>query len=244
MSATLLELGGLRAWYGASQVLHDIDLQIHAGEVVALAGRNGSGRSTLARAIMGLVRTEGQRQFAGVALGRRRTFEIARLGIGYVPEHRDIFATLSVHDNLLLGLSTQTQKRARRATPRFTLAEAYALFPVLQARASTRAGVLSGGEQQMLALARALLGDPDLLLVDEPVEGLASQVVEQVESVLQLLRARGIALLLIEQRLVLAHRLADRVAVMGHGAIVFDGTLDALAQRREVLDQWLGLGPG
>ncbi|WP_153099759.1 ABC transporter ATP-binding protein [Paraburkholderia hayleyella] len=238
MSGALLEIRGLRAWYGASQVLRDVDLRLGAGEVLALAGRNGSGRSTLARAIMGLVRTEGHVSFAGTALGGLRTFEIARQGIGYVPEHRDIFATLSVHENLQLGVGPQTRRRAAR----FTLDDAYTLFPVLQTRAATRAGVLSGGEQQMLTLARALLGDPDLLLVDEPAEGLSHQAVAQVAGCLAQLRQRGVALLLIEQRFVLAPGLADRVAVMGHGALVFEGTLEALAQRRDVMDDWLAPG--
>ena len=237
MSA-LLEIRGLRAWHGASQALHGVDLRVAAGEVVALAGRNGSGRSTLARAIMGMVRTEGTLRFANRMLTGMPTFEIARLGIGYVSERREVFEALSVHENLQLGLAP----RERGGAPRFTLAEAYALFPVLRERQRTRAGALSGGEQQMLALARALLGDPDLLVVDEPAEGLAGQVVDQVAQCLRTLRERGVAMLLIEQRLLIAHRLASRVAVMGHGEIVFDGALDAFYERRDVMEEWLGVG--
>ncbi|NML29656.1 ABC transporter ATP-binding protein [Paraburkholderia antibiotica] len=241
MSA-LLEIRDLNAWYGASQALHGVTLSVAPGEVLALVGRNGSGRSTLARAIMGLVRSEGELRFAGRPLAGLRTFEIARLGVGYVAEHRDVFAALSVHENLLLGIASNAVQRARGRAPRFTLDDAYALFPVLAERRRTRAGALSGGEQQMLALARALLGDPDLLLIDEPGEGLASLVMQQVAASLQLLRERGVAMLLIEQRLVIARAIASRVAVMGHGEIVFDGMLDAFVERADVMYEWLGVG--
>jgi branched-chain amino acid transport system ATP-binding protein len=237
----LLDIDGLCAWYDASQVLSGVDLSIEAGEVVALAGRNGSGRSTFAKAVMGLVRVEGRMQFAGHSLTGRRTFEIARLGIGYVPEHRDVFPALTVQENLELGVAP---RRAKGAQPRFTFNDAYALFPVLRERRTTRAGVLSGGEQQMLSLARALLGGPDLLIVDEPAEGLAPQLVAQLSGCLTQLRDRGVAILLIEQRLVIAHDIASRIAVMGHGKIVFDGTFDAFREQDHVVHEWLGLGLG
>jgi branched-chain amino acid transport system ATP-binding protein len=241
MSA-LFEIRDLNAWYGASQALHGVTLTIGPGEAIALVGRNGSGRSTLARAIMGLVRCEGELRFAGRSLAGLRTFEIARLGLGYVAEHRDVFAALSVHENLLLGIAPVAASRARGRAPRFTLDDAYALFPVLAERRRTRAGALSGGEQQMLALARALLGDPDLLLIDEPGEGLASLVMQQVADCLRALRERGVAIVLIEQRLVIARDLASRVAVMGHGEIVFDGTLASFLSRDDVMREWLGVG--
>ncbi|WP_322043555.1 ABC transporter ATP-binding protein [Paraburkholderia sp. J67] len=234
--APLLEVANLRAWYGASQALHGVDLRIGAGEVVALAGRNGSGRSTFARALMSMVAAEGERRFAGTDLAPLRTFEIARLGLGYVAEQRDIFPTLSVDDNLRLGMT----KRVEGA--RFTLDDARTLFPILHERRTARAGVLSGGEQQMLALARALLGAPTLLIVDEPVEGLSAPMAERVAACLRMLRERGVAVLLIEQRLALAPQLADRIAVMGHGRIVFDGTPAALAQREDIVRDWLGVG--
>lgn len=237
MSA-LLDIHELNAWYGASQALHGVTLQIEAGEVLALVGRNGSGRSTLARAIMGLVHSEGGLHFAGHALGGLRTFEIARLGLGYVPEHRDVFPTLSVQENLQLGIAPQSRGRAAR----FNLADAYALFPVLSERRRTRAGALSGGEQQMLTLARALLGDPDLLLIDEPGEGLAGLVMVQISECLRLLRDRGLAMLLIEQHLVIARDIASRVAVMGHGEIVFEADLPMFLQRADVMQEWLGVG--
>ncbi|WP_434106827.1 ABC transporter ATP-binding protein [Paraburkholderia caffeinilytica] len=234
----LLDIRQLNAWYGASQALHGVTLQIEAGEVVALVGRNGSGRSTLARAIMGLVRREGELRFAGRAIDSLRPFEIARLGLGYVPEHRDVFPTLSVHENLQLGVAP----RARERTPRFAFDDAYELFPILRERKRTRAGALSGGEQQMLTLARALLGDPDLLVIDEPGEGLASQVMRHVTQCLEMLRDRGVAMLLIEQRLVIARDIASRVAVMGHGEIVFDGALASFSKRPDVVQEWLGVG--
>jgi branched-chain amino acid transport system ATP-binding protein len=235
MSA-LLEVSGLRAWYGASQALHGVDLHVGAGEIVALAGRNGSGRSTLARALMSMVRAEGARVFAGRPLDGLRTFEIARLGLGYVAEQRDVFPTLSVEENLQLGLSS------RVSGARFGIDDVWALFPILRERRAARAGVLSGGEQQMLALARALVGNPDLLIVDEPTEGLAAQITARVGECLRTLRERGVAVLLIEQRLALAPELADRVAVMGHGRIVFDGTPRELATRDDVVREWLGIG--
>ncbi|MHB9838378.1 ABC transporter ATP-binding protein [Paraburkholderia terrae] len=234
----LLEIRDLRAWYGASQALHGVDLHIEAGEAVALAGRNGSGRSTLAKAIMGFVRTQGVVRFAGQALEGRRAFEIARLGIGYVPEQRDVFPTLTVHENLQLGLKPRNGRRAARFTPD----DAHTLFPVLRERARTKAGALSGGEQQMLSVARALLGDPDLIVIDEPTEGLAGQVVAQLAAALKLLRERGVAMLLIEQRLVIADRIASRIAVMGHGEIVFDGSLELFRARPDVAREWLGVG--
>ena len=241
----LLDIRGLNAWYGPSQALHGVNLRIGAGEVLALVGRNGSGRSTLARAIMGLVQCDGELRFRDRSLAGLRTFEIARLGIGYVPEHRDVFPTLSVGENLELGVGPGNSgniERNRGRAPRFTIDDAYALFPVLRERRRTRAGALSGGEQQMLTLARALLGDPDLLIIDEPGEGLASLVMQQVAQCLRVLRERGMAMLLIEQRLVIAQDIASRVAVMGHGEIVFDGEPNAFLQRPDVMREWLGVG--
>ncbi|MBP0593203.1 ABC transporter ATP-binding protein [Paraburkholderia sp. LEh10] len=234
----LLEIRDLRAWYGASQALHGVNLCIQAGEAVALAGRNGSGRSTLAKAIMGFVHTQGVIRFAGVTLAGKRPFEIARLGVGYVPEQRDVFPTLTVRENLQLGIPS----RGRKDAARFTLDDAHTLFPVLRERARTKAGALSGGEQQMLSVARALLGDPDFVVVDEPTEGLAGQVVAQLTAALKLLRERGVAMLLIEQRLVVADRLASRIAVMGHGEIVFDGSPDVFRANGDLMREWLGVG--
>jgi branched-chain amino acid transport system ATP-binding protein len=230
----LLEIDALHAWYGASHVLHGVSLRIGEGEVVALEGRNGSGRSTLAKAIMGLVKTQGTLNYRGTSLAGLRPHRIARLGLGYVPEQRDIFPTLSVRENLLLG------KKSRAA--RFDIADAERLFPFLGERMGVRAGALSGGEQQMLALARTLVGDPTLVIVDEPAEGLAPQVVAQLALCFRAMQERGIAMLLIEQRMTIARHLATRVAVMGHGAIVFDGTPQALAENERVTNEWLSVG--
>lgn len=223
----------LQAGYGKSRVLHDVSLQVGEGEIVALLGRNGSGRSTTAKAIMGLVERQGLLRWQGQPLQHLQTFEIAQRGIGYVPEGRDIFPALTVRQNLWLG-----QQRARRAG-RWTADDLYALFPRLKEREHTRGGVLSGGEQQMLALSRTLMGDPDLVILDEPTEGLAPQLVQQVAHFLRTLRARGVSVLLIEQKLQMALDIADRVLVMGHGAIVFEGTPEALRQNAAIRREWL-----
>lgn len=229
----LLRIRDLRAWYGAAHVLHGVNLSLGAGEVVALVGRNGSGRSTLAKAIMGLVRCEGELRFRDTSLVGVRAFRIARMGIGYVPETRDVFPGLSVRENLVLG---------ERAGTRFTLDDAYGLFPVLRERAHVKAGALSGGEQQMLALARTLSGDPAFVVIDEPGEGLAPQVLAQVAACLATLRDRGVSMLLIEERLKIARMLNARVAVMGHGAIQFDGDIASLEQRADIQREWLSVG--
>lgn len=226
-------IDNLRAWYGAAQVLHGVNLCIGEGEVVALVGRNGSGRSTLAKAIMGLVRCTGDMRYRDVQLVGLRPHRIARLGIGYVPETRDVFPALTVRENLLLG---------ERKGTRFSLSDAYRLFPVLEERSSVKAGALSGGEQQMLALARTLTGDPSLVVIDEPGEGLAPQVLAQVAGCLAMLRERGVAMLLIEERLTIARMLDARVAVMGHGAIQFDGAIGVLAASEQVMRDWVSIG--
>ncbi|MBC8638235.1 ABC transporter ATP-binding protein [Caballeronia sp. EK] len=228
-----LRIDNLRAWYGAAQVLHGVNLCIGEGEVVALVGRNGSGRSTLAKAIMGLVRCAGDMRYRDVQLVGLRPHRIARLGIGYVPETRDVFPALTVRENLLLG---------ERKGTRFSLGDAYRLFPVLEERASVKAGALSGGEQQMLALARTLTGDPSLVVIDEPGEGLAPQVLAQVAGCLAMLRERGVAMLLIEERLTIASMLDARVAVMGHGAIQFDGAIEVLVASEHVMRDWVSIG--
>ncbi|MDR5772034.1 MULTISPECIES: ABC transporter ATP-binding protein [unclassified Caballeronia] len=228
-----LRIHDLRAWHGAAQVLHGVNLSIAEGEIVALVGRNGSGRSTLAKSIMGLVRCEGEMRFRDASLVGLRPFRIARMGIGYVPETRDVFPGLSVRDNLVLG---------ERPGTRFSVDDAYRLFPVLRERARVKAGALSGGEQQMLALARTLAGDPSLVVIDEPGEGLAPQVLMQVAACLAGLRERGVAILLIEERLTIARMLDARVAVMGHGAVQFDGALGELETRADVQREWLSVG--
>jgi branched-chain amino acid transport system ATP-binding protein len=213
--------------------LHGVDLQVGEGEIVALLGRNGSGRSTTAKAIMGMVESQGSVLWNGKQIQGRKSYEIANLGVGYVPENRDIFPKLTVHQNLMLG-----QKRANKK-PRWTFEDRYAIFPRLKEREHTEAGVLSGGEQQMLTLCRTLMGDPDLIIIDEPTEGLAPKIVELVASYLQALRARGLSVLLIEQKLTIAMQISDRCLVMGHGSIVFDGSPQALRADSAVRKEWL-----
>ena len=229
----MLQVSQLHAFYGKSHVLHGVDLQVGSGDSVALLGRNGSGRSTRGKAIMGMVESQGSVLWNGKQIQGRKSYEIANLGVGYVPENRDIFPKLTVHQNLLLG-----QKRANKK-PRWTFEDMYAIFPRLKEREHTEAGVLSGGEQQMLTLCRTLMGDPDLIIIDEPTEGLAPKIVELVASYLQALRARGLSVLLIEQKLTIAMQISDRCLVMGHGSIVFDGSPQALRADSAVRKEWL-----
>ncbi|MFZ3158897.1 MAG: ABC transporter ATP-binding protein [Rhodoferax sp.] len=229
----MLAIDKLHAFYGKSHVLHGVAMQVRAGEIVALLGRNGSCRSTTAKAIMGLVEAQGSLLWQGRQLLGKKTFEIAQSGLGYVPESRDIFPTLTVAQNLWLG-----QKHSRQAG-RWSPDDMYRLFPQLQARQHTEAGVLSGGEQQMLTLCRSLMGDPDLIIIDEPTEGLAPRLVEEVGQFLRQLKARGIAVLLIEQKLTIALDVSDRCYVMGHGSVVFEGTPQALRQASAIRREWL-----
>ena len=229
----MLQVSQLQAFYGKSHVLHGVELEVGEGEIVALLGRNGSGRSTTAKAIMGMVVCQGSVLWKGAQIVGRKPYEIANLGVGYVPEGRDIFPKLTVHQNLLLG-----QKRSQKK-PRWSFDDMYQLFPRLKEREHTEAGVLSGGEQQMLTLCRTLMGDPDLIIIDEPTEGLAPKIVELVAEYLQALRARGLSVLLIEQKLTIAMQISDRCLVMGHGSIVFDGTPDALLQNASTRKEWL-----
>ncbi|WP_027994990.1 ABC transporter ATP-binding protein [Simplicispira psychrophila] len=229
----MLEIKNFYAGYGQSQVLHGVTGVVQPGEIVALLGRNGSGRSTLAKAIMGLVDWQGTLRWQGQSLQGKQTCDIAYLGIGYVPESRDVFPTLTVEQNLLLG------QKSHHKNSRWTLQDMYQMFPRLHERQHTAAGVLSGGEQQMLTLCRTLMGDPELMLIDEPTEGLAPKLVELVGGYLQALKARGIAVLLIEQKLTIALTVSDRVLVMGRGSIVFDGTPAQLRANPSVRQEWL-----
>jgi branched-chain amino acid transport system ATP-binding protein len=229
----MLTVDKLHAFYGQSHVLHGVSFQVGPGEIVALLGRNGSGRSTLAKAIMGLVACQGSIVWKGQPIQGRKPFEIAQSGIGYVPENRDIFPRLTVHQNLMLG-----QKGQGRGA-RWGFDDMYAMFPRLKERQHTEAGVLSGGEQQMLTLCRTLMGDPDLIIIDEPTEGLAPMLVEQVGGYLQTLKARGVSVLLIEQKLTIAMAISDRVLVMGRGSIVFQGTPDGLRADPDARREWL-----
>jgi branched-chain amino acid transport system ATP-binding protein len=232
MSASMLEVANLQAYYGKSHVLHGVDLTVGAGEIVCLLGRNGVGRSTTAKAIMGLVDCSGRVLFNGRDLMGRKTYEIAHAGLGYVPEDRQIFPTLTVQENLLLGLKG-------RAPGRWSFDDMYQLFPRLAERRDTQAGVLSGGEQQMLTLARTMMGDPQLVIIDEPTEGLAPKIVDLVAQFLRTIRDRGISVLLIEQKLTIALEVSQRAYVMGHGHMVFEGTPEALRANKLVRQEWL-----
>ncbi|GJG98270.1 ABC transporter ATP-binding protein [Cupriavidus pauculus] len=235
MSKPMLEVSGLHAYYGKSHILHGVDAHIDDGEIVALLGRNGVGRSTMAKAILGMVKAEGSVRFRGDEILGRRTFEIAHAGIGYVPENRDIFPTLTVRQNLLLG----EKRNPRQQKPRWSVEDMYRMFPRLKERENTSAGVLSGGEQQMLTLCRTLMGDPDLILIDEPTEGLAPMIVTLVGDFLKTLKERGVSVLLIEQKLAIALDISQRVYVMGHGHIVFEGTPTELKANAQIRKEWL-----
>lgn len=232
----LLTIQNLSAYYAQSQVLHGLDLEIKSSEVVALLGRNGAGRSTCLKAIMGMVRAEGQIQYRDQSLIGFPSFKIAQSGIAYVPEDRAIFAGLTVEQNLMLGIKPPA--RAESAWV-WRLDDAYALFPILFERRAVAAEVLSGGEQQMLTLARSLLGNPDLLLVDEPTEGLAPQVIAQLLDFFISVKQRGVAILLVEQKLELAKQIADRFLILGNGSIVFDGDWDELIENQSLRQEWL-----
>ena len=229
----MLKIENLHAYYGKSHVLHGVSFGIEPGEIVALLGRNGSGRSTTAKAIMGLVDWEGTIAWKGPSVTGKKAYEIAHLGIGYVPESRDIFPNLTVHQNLLLG------RKGNGKGARWSFQDMYDMFPRLKEREHTEAGVLSGGEQQMLTLCRTLMGDPDLIIIDEPTEGLAPKIVELVGEYLKRLKARGISVLLIEQKLTIAMAISDRALVMGHGSIVFEGTPDSLRADNYTRKEWL-----
>jgi branched-chain amino acid transport system ATP-binding protein len=229
----MLKIENLHAYYGKSHVLHGVSFDVQPGEIVALLGRNGSGRSTTAKAVMGLVECQGSIHWKGQQIMGRKAYEVAHLGLGYVPENRDIFPTLTVHQNLMLG-----QKGSGKGS-RWSFEDMYGMFPRLRERQHTEAGVLSGGEQQMLTLCRTLMGDPDLIIIDEPTEGLAPKIVELVGQYLQTLKSRGVSVLLIEQKLTIAMAISDRALVMGHGSIVFQGTPESLRADPYTRKEWL-----
>jgi branched-chain amino acid transport system ATP-binding protein len=229
----ILEIRDLHAYYGQSHILHGVAMDVNDGEIVSLLGRNGVGRSTACKSIMGLVTAQGTVKFRGKNIAGLRPDQVAHCGIGYVPEDRQIFPTLTVRQNLELGL-----KRSGKFG-RWNFDDVFALFPNLKARQDTSAGVLSGGEQQMLTMCRTLMGDPDLMLIDEPTEGLAPKMVEQVGILLAEIARRGVAVLLVEQKLAIALKISSRLYVMGHGRIVFEGTPGDLGENSAVRKEWL-----
>jgi branched-chain amino acid transport system ATP-binding protein len=229
----MLYIDNLHAYYGKSHVLQGVNFKVEPGEIVALLGRNGSGRSTTAKSIMGLVDCKGTIDWKGQSIVGKKAFEIAHLGLGYVPENRDIFPKLTVHQNLLLG------QKGNGKGSRWSFDDMYQMFPRLLERQHTEAGVLSGGEQQMLTLCRSLMGDPEFIIIDEPTEGLAPKIVTLVAEYLNSLKRKGISVLLIEQKLSIALTISDRVLVMGHGSIVFEGTPEALQKNTYIRKEWL-----
>jgi branched-chain amino acid transport system ATP-binding protein len=233
MSTPLLHVEDLHAFYGKSHILHGVHFDIGSGEIVSLLGRNGVGRSTTIKAIMGDVPPRGSIRFRDREITGMKPHQIARLGLGYVPENRDIFPSLTVRQNLYLG-----QKSAKK-TGRWSMADMFKVFPRLEERGDTPAGVLSGGEQQMLTMCRTLMGDPDLIMIDEPTEGLAPMMVELVGKLLSEIAGRGISILLVEQKLTIALKISHRLYVMGHGEIVFEGTPADLAANAGIRKEWL-----
>ncbi len=233
MTEAMLSVRGLHAYYGKSHVLRGVDLDIMPGEVVALLGRNGVGRSTTAKAIMGEVAPKGQITFKGQSIAGLPSHRIAHLGLGYVPENRDIFPTMTVRQNLILGIKDM------KHPGRWSIDAMLEMFPNLKARADTTAGVLSGGEKQMLTICRTLMGDPDLIIIDEPTEGLAPKIVHQVGEMIAGIASAGVAILLVEQKLSIALKIAARVYVMGHGEIVYSGTPAEFATRDDIRKEWL-----
>ena len=229
----MLEVNDLHAYYGKSHILHGVTFKVNDGEIVSLLGRNGVGRSTTVKTIMGEVEPHGSIKFKGQEIAGKRSFEIAHMGIGYVPESRDIFPTLTVRQNLILGM------KGSKPTGRWNIEEMFKMFPNLAERADVPGGVLSGGEQQMLCMCRTLMGDPELIMIDEPTEGLAPKVVEQIGELLQEIARRGVSILLVEQKLTIALKISHRLYVMGHGHMVYEGTPASLREAEAVRKEWL-----
>ena len=229
----MLEVEALNAFYGKSHILQGVEFNVHEGEIVSLLGRNGVGRSTTVKSIIGEVSPIGSIKFKGEEIAGRPSFDIANRGLGYVPENRDVFPTLTVKQNLMLGMKSVQRKS------RWKMSEIFEMFPNLAERADVPGGVLSGGEQQMLSMCRTLMGDPEMIMIDEPTEGLAPKVVEQVSELLEEIASRGVAILLVEQKLKLALRISQRLYVMGHGRIVYEGTPASLKQADEIRSEWL-----
>ncbi|MBW1783401.1 MAG: ABC transporter ATP-binding protein [Deltaproteobacteria bacterium] len=234
----ILELKGINTFYEKSHILQDISMSVNKGEVVGLLGRNGVGKSTTLKSISGVVTPRsGSIRFAGQDVVGMKPHQVTRLGVGYVPEERRIFPILTVHQNLLLGQKPgKLQKQIKEG---WTIERAYALFPQLRARQTSKGGHLSGGEQQMLTIVRTLMGNPELLLLDEPTEGLAPMLVDTVSEVIREIHEAGISILLVEQGFEVILDLTTRAYVMSKGQIVFDGTSQELADHREVREKYL-----
>jgi branched-chain amino acid transport system ATP-binding protein len=235
----MLEVNGINSFYDKSHVLHDVSLDVPDAAIVGLLGRNGVGKSTTLKSIMGIVRPKaGSIKFKdkeGVGL---KPYQMAKLGVGYVPEDRRIFPTLTVRQNLLLGMKSGKKQKQEAG---WTIEKVYHFFPELRQRDSIRGANLSGGEQQMLTIGRTLMGDPSLILIDEPTEGLAPQVVETVVNVIEEIHRSGVSVLLVEQSMDVVMELADSVIIMNKGEIVYKGTPDELRARPEIIETYLDI---
>ena len=237
----LLQVQGLNAWYGAAQILFDVSLQVGRGEVVALMGRNGAGKSTTLKALMGMVMRRGSVQFLGQDIARREPHEIARLGLGYVPEERRIFTDLSVMDNLEVGRQPLRRWPDGTPAPVWTPEKLFALFPNLGEMPLRPGGRMSGGEQQMLTVARTLMGQPLLVLLDEPSEGVAPLIVQQMARTIRALKAQGVSVLLSEQNLPFAEAVADRAYLIEQGQVVHEGSMADVVANPDVRKNCLGV---
>ena len=231
----MLEVTDLNAYYGKSHILRGVNLKIENGEIVSLLGRNGVGRSTTCKAIMGEVEPIGSVKFNGTELAGKKSFEVANAGLGYVPENRDIFPGLTTRQNLELG----TKSGQDMTKSRWSIDDMFNLFENLKNRADVEASFLSGGEQQMLTMCRTLMGDPEVIMIDEPTEGLSPQMTTRVADLLNEISSRGVSILLVEQKLSIAMKISHRVYVMGHGQIVFEGTPAELEKRDDIRKEWL-----
>ena len=235
----MLELSGVNTYYDNSHVLHNVSLKIQAGETVALIGRNGVGKTTTMRTIMGLTSARrGTIRFKEIDIVRWKPYQIARAGLGFVPEERWIFPTLTVHQNLLIGQKNMAEPEDF-APGGWTLEKCYDAFPSLKKRQYAKGGTLSGGEQQMLTIARTLMGNPEMILIDEPTEGLAPKIVEVVADIIRDIARGGMTVLLVEQKLTVALELADRIYVISKGMIQWDGTPEELRTNDQVRKAYL-----
>jgi branched-chain amino acid transport system ATP-binding protein len=233
----LLSVDQLHAHYGKSHILHGVTFDVRQGEVLSLLGRNGSGRSTTMKALMGLVPpTGGSVHLQGRGLTGQRPYTICRAGLAYVPEEREVFTNLTVDENLRMG-----EQATVPGAVTWTIEQMFDYFPRLKERRNTKAGSLSGGEQQMLTICRSLLGNPLVLLIDEPTEGLAPKIVAAVADCIRDMHRRGVSVVLVEQKLAIALKVSTRVCVMGHGRIVFEGTPQALMADEQLLADWLAV---
>jgi len=229
----MLEIRNLHAYYGQSHILQGVNLKVEKGEIVSLLGRNGVGRSTTCKTIMGLVPPHGSILYQGHEIAGLKPHIIARKGIGFVPEDRWIFPGLTVLQNLQLGF------KSRKNKGRWSVDDVFELFPKLGERSNVQGGLISGGEQQMLTICRTLMGDPNFIMIDEPTEGLAPQLVEQVGQLIEEIAQRGVSVLLVEQKLSIALKISQRLYIMGHGQIVFEGTPDDLKVDESIRKEWL-----